>query len=355
MQPSEADTESAVDLPWQRKEDQQWGFHIGDVVQIGQGFIEKCTYALYYGQGRVIHVWSPSRRQFRVRVDSLRGLNASGYVATICSRELDKFFYELLNIIPLAKPKESIWCATTALHATAASRLSNLCFILFARYGDTIFKLLQLLKEAYSLTFDDWMLGKPSDESLQVDESPLDSPVHLVGHSNKVDVNHQAALSTQPAIKMFFGSVGDLLMSEWLGKLLSDFFKDSRTRSNWYSITMPSVINCLSPLFLQFDIPLKRFQVRYDVARGLPQRMADDRMECGVCWMSFTSVRVMLFKCEHYICAPCLRLLSRQECPYCRGPILNAEPLGECVKREASRLLNKAMEPDRKPGPSLLQ
>ncbi|KAG7389307.1 hypothetical protein PHYPSEUDO_010642 [Phytophthora pseudosyringae] len=344
-----AGAEAAVDVPERSGQDQLWGLHVGDVVQVVQGRSVKYTFALYCGHGRVIHVWSPSRRSFRVRVDSLRGLKASGYVATNCSRELDAFFLELLDAAPV-EPDESIRRAKTALHCTTALQQSNLPFILFARYGDAILKVLQLLKDAYWIAVDGWMFGTSSDQdpgSSHADESPLGLPVRLARHG---DGNNQVA---GRAAKTFFGSIGDLLMSEWLGRSLSDFFEDSRIPSKWYPIPVPPTVLCLAPLFLLYDIQQATFRMRCNVSRKLPERLAGDRMECGVCWMDFTPLKVMLLKCQHYICAPCLRLLPRKECPYCRGTIRFAQPVSELVKREAHRLLMKPMQlEDKSPAPT---
>ncbi|KAL3672088.1 hypothetical protein V7S43_002752 [Phytophthora oleae] len=336
MPADEAD-ESAVEMSEGSAEGRHWGLHVGDIAQIAQGRSEKYTYAIYCGRGRVIHVWSPSRRSFRVRVDSLRGLKASGYAATKCSRELDNFFHDLLNVTPM-NSNEVIRRAKAALHSTAASRQSSLSFILFARYGDTIFTLLELLKDAYWIAVDGWMLGNEHPESLHVnDASPLELPICATRRSG----NNRVA---GPAISKFFGTVADLLISEWLGKSLGDFFKDSRIPNKWYPIPVPSSILCLAPLLLQYDIQQTAFQLRCIVSPTIPERMAGDRMECGVCWMDFTPLKVMLLKCQHYICDPCLRMLPKRECPYCRGSIQFAQPVGAFVKREALRLLMEAMQ-----------
>ncbi|KAF4046624.1 C3HC4 type (RING finger) zinc finger protein [Phytophthora infestans] len=347
----EADTEAS--LPEQTEEDRQWGLYVGDVVQIGQWQSKKLTYALYCGRGRVIHVWSPDRRSFRVRVDTLRGLKLSGYSATVCSRELDDFFHDLLNVDPV-KPTDAIRRAKTVLHASAASRASSLPFILFARYsGDAIFTLLPLLKDAYLLTFDNRMFGTLCDqhqENSVAKVSPLDSPVRPTDRGT--EGNNQAVAPRASRTKRFFGSVGDLLMSEWLGNALGDYFQDSQVRSNWYSIYVPPSILCLTPLLLQYDHQENIFRVGYNVARSLPHRLATDRMECGICWMDFTPLKVMLLKCQHYLCEPCLRLLPRRECPYCRGPIRHVQPVSEVVKQAALRLLVQAVQlEDNPPSP----
>ncbi|KAF1795388.1 Zinc finger, RING-type, conserved site [Phytophthora cactorum] len=240
-------------LPEQSEEDQQWGLHIGDVVQIVQGRSKKFTYALYCGRGRVIHVWSPSRRNFRVRVDSLRGLKSSG------------------------RSRRRIGSPLT------------------------------------------WDFVRPDPENPEADESHLDSPVRPTKpgteSNNRVPASRFLRKCWRPSHERV----------AW--NSLSDYFQDSQVRSNWYSIYVPPAILRLPSLFLQYDIQLALFRVRYDVARSLSHRLA------GIAWSA-----VMLLKCQHYICDPCLGLLPRSECPYCRGPIRYAQPVrelpsGKCLRK----------------------
>ncbi|GMF25331.1 unnamed protein product [Phytophthora lilii] len=243
------DNDGGVDLPCQSEEDRRWQLHVGDVVQIVQGHSEKRTYALYFGQGRVIHAWTPSRQSFRVRVDSLRGLQLSGYTANIFSRDFDAFILQLLKLAPLASA-EVIRRAKMALHATTSSRVSSLSLILFARYGDSIPVLLQSLKKAYQVALSKWMFGSSAVstgrrylEGLQCCESPLDDPVRLSGHKSDVD---EDAASSGSFIKLFLGTNGEHLLSEWLGRSLADFFNASATKNPWYAILMPPATNHFS-------------------------------------------------------------------------------------------------------------
>uniref|UniRef100_H3HCK1 RING-type domain-containing protein n=1 Tax=Phytophthora ramorum TaxID=164328 RepID=H3HCK1_PHYRM len=254
---------------------------------IVQGRSKKQSYALYCGQGRVIHAWTPSRQSYRVRVDSLH----------------------------------SIQRAKTVLHAVATSRASNLSFILFARFGDRIFALLRSLKEAYGVALGDWTFGALTSAE--------------TGNDNEA----ASATLTEPAITVFFGTNAELLMSEWLGRSLVAFVGDPDTKNQWYAIPMPAGTNYLTPLCLMYDKQHGIFRLRCNIAHGLPERMAADRMECGVCWMDFATLRVMVMKCNHYICDPCLRLLLRRECPYCRAPIRFAHEISDLVKRKALQIM----------------
>lgn len=236
-------------MPNQDDEERHWGFAVGDVVQIAQGRSQKRTYALYCGQGRVIHAWTPSRQSFRVRVDSLRGLQRAGYKATVSSKEFDAFFLQLLDLSPLAAA-EVVLRAKTALHATTASRVSNLSFILFARYGDSIFVLLQSLKTAYGIALHRWAFGSPPaserPESPRSRGSPLDDPVRIHRRSNEGDDNAASAEPTKSAIETFLGTNGEHLISEWLGRSLGEFTGALRRKSPWFTVLMPAATNCLS-------------------------------------------------------------------------------------------------------------
>ncbi|KAG6586698.1 Lecithin retinol acyltransferase [Phytophthora cinnamomi] len=349
-----AGDEGAADLPNQSDEDRRWGFGVGDVVQIVQGRSQKRTYALYCGQGRVIHAWTPSRQSFRIRMDSLRGLQRSGYKAAASSTDFDAFFLQLLDLSPLA-PADVIRRAKTALHAATASRVSNLSFILFARYGDSIFVLLQSLKKAYNVAFQRWMFG--SVPALVGDEGPespqnLGSPLDDVVRVRKRSDEAYSCVASLSDIEDFLGTNGEHLLSEWLRRSLDEFAGDSNRKNPWFAIFMPAATNCLMPLFLLYDKPSAEFRVRFPAAGSLSERLAGDRMECGVCWMDFTQLKVMVLKCSHYMCDPCLRLLPRRECPYCRAPIRFACEVSEYVKQEACRLMMEAMAlEDKAPAP----
>ncbi|GMF49157.1 unnamed protein product [Phytophthora fragariaefolia] len=294
--------EGAADPPTQSDEDRRWGFVVGEVVQIAQGRSQKHTYALYCGQGRVIHVWTPSRQSFRIRVDSLRGLQRSGYKATASSTDFDAFFLKLLDLSPCA-PTEVIQRAKTALHATPASRVSNLSFILFARYGDSIFVLSESLKMAYGIALHKWMFGSSPSirlEKSRFKDSPLDDPVRLNKRSNEADSNTVTA-EPAPAIVNFLGTNGEHLLSEWLWRSLAEFNGVSARKNPWFAILMPSCLSkssstpifiakthfCyimphVAPLFLLYDKPSAEFRLQFLIAGSLSERMAGDRMECGL-------------------------------------------------------------------------
>ncbi|KAJ8576647.1 hypothetical protein ON010_g2558 [Phytophthora cinnamomi] len=243
-----AGDEGAADLPNQSDEDRRWGFGVGDVVQIVQGRSQKRTYALYCGQGRVIHAWTPSRQSFRIRMDSLRGLQRSGYKAAASSTDFDAFFLQLLDLSPLA-PADVIRRAKTALHAATASRVSNLSFILFARYGDSIFVLLQSLKKAYNVAFQRWMFG--SVPALVGDEGPespqnLGSPLDDVVRVRKRSDEAYSCVASLSDIEDFLGTNGEHLLSEWLRRSLDEFAGDSNRKNPWFAIFMPAATNCLS-------------------------------------------------------------------------------------------------------------
>ncbi|KAE9359581.1 hypothetical protein PR003_g668 [Phytophthora rubi] len=237
------------------------------------------------------------------------------------------------------------------------------------------------LKTAYSIALRKWMFGSAHVFNGERPETPqsrgwsLDDPVikhwRLNGDADAVSTDPES----MSAIESFLGTYGEHLISEWIGRSLEGA---SSSKSPWFTIPMPAATNCLSkslspgntstsfvannrsempyaaPLFMLYDKPSAEFQVRFPVAGGVSERMAGDRMECGICWLDLMQPKVMVQKCSHYMCDPCLRLLSRRECPYCRAPIRLVCEVSECVKQEACRLLMEAMAlEDKAPAPDL--
>ncbi|KAG7398764.1 hypothetical protein PHYBOEH_010507 [Phytophthora boehmeriae] len=335
--------EGATESPKQSQIDLRWGLHVGDVVQLTLGVKNKRSYAIYCGEGRVIHSWSPSRRSFRVRVDALRTLMLAGYVVVACSKAIDIFFQVLLALTPVS-PAQVVQRAKSALHAKTTSRCSSLSLILFARYGDESFKVLESLKVEYILAHETWMKGVKAsvplpnfDDKLllgaQANTSPPDSPAKRDSPGE-----HRVESSTLdiPKIRATFGSCGEYLLSEWLRRSLRDLITNPTTVNCWYAIGLPPG---LMPLYLMYDKCTATFTIRFQLKSGLPERLAGDRMECGICWADFSTLKVMIMKCSHYVCEPCLQLLPRPVCPYCREPIRCAFEITEQAKQEALRLM----------------
>ncbi|RLN05867.1 hypothetical protein BBJ28_00010326 [Nothophytophthora sp. Chile5] len=235
-------------LPTQTKEDLRWGLHVGCVVQISQrGGKKQRSFALYCGRGRVIHAWSSSRRNFRVRVDALRMLERAGYAVTECSEMMDSFCCELFGFAPV-DPAQVVQRATSAVHAKTSLRISSLSLILFARYGDAVFELRQSLKKALASAVDSVVNHSGSAIAAICDDdegnaqpplSPLDLPSPKTSYGNPKYGHTPALLPTQPGIKNFLGSLGEHVLTAWLMKNLGDFLREPRLTNDWYGIIVP--------------------------------------------------------------------------------------------------------------------
>ncbi|RLN75130.1 hypothetical protein BBJ28_00011873 [Nothophytophthora sp. Chile5] len=235
-------------LPTQTKEDLRWGLHVGCVVQISQrGGKKQRSFALYCGRGRVIHAWSSSRRNFRVRVDALRMLERAGYSVAECSETMDSFYRELFGLAPV-DPAQVVQRATSAVHAKTSLRISSLSLILFARYGDAVFDLRQSLKKALAGAVDNAVdhsgnaLAAICDNdagNAQPPLSPLDLPSPKTSYGNPKYGHTPALLPTEPGIKNFLGSLGEHVLTMWLMKSLGDFLREPRPANDWYGLVVP--------------------------------------------------------------------------------------------------------------------
>ncbi|KAK1931949.1 hypothetical protein P3T76_012449 [Phytophthora citrophthora] len=222
--------------------------------------------------------------------------------------------------------------------STATTRQSSLSLILFVRYGDMIFTLLKLLKGDNWITVDGWMLESSYNEHLKsshVDSSPLDLLIPRRSGSNQVAI---------PAIKKFFGTVGDLLLSEWLGKSLSDFLKDSCIPSKWYPIPVPSSILC------PVQHPANDILLRCTVSPSIPERMAGDRMECG-CVTAIQLDNISLLDGLHVSEGDAAQALTLYVRPMSTnatkarvGSIRFTQPVGAFMKQEALRHLVETLQ-----------
>jgi hypothetical protein len=110
-------------------------FALGAVLKLGRLGWNRCySYALYCGNGRVIHSWSNMRTHFRVRIDSLRSLATAGVTAEDATEELDEFCAKVLGSTPLP-PREIVARAREALHCKTHGRRCSVVLIVHARYG----------------------------------------------------------------------------------------------------------------------------------------------------------------------------------------------------------------------------
>lgn len=121
----------------------------GDQVGVDVPSVVSYFYALYVGKGRLIHSRSYSRRDFRVRVDTLAAMRGAGFVVRKCTDEMTAYLERILDVTPL-HDCNSIRRATSVLHAQTSSRASSMSLILYAWYGDAIFALADAFLTAFA-------------------------------------------------------------------------------------------------------------------------------------------------------------------------------------------------------------
>lgn len=122
---------------------------LGDVVRFNRG--EYAHVAIYIGRGKVVHLWSPSERDFQVRIDTLRRVQLSAqhpdaahyheYAALTAlpecySDEMDAKMFADHQLEPLSGD-EVVQRAMEKLGETKYDCLSYNCehFVTWARYG----------------------------------------------------------------------------------------------------------------------------------------------------------------------------------------------------------------------------
>lgn len=121
----------------------------GDQVGVDVPSVVSYFYALYVGKGRLLHSRSYSRRDFRVRVDTLAAMRGAGFVIRKCTDEMTAYLERILDVMPL-HDCNSLRRATSVLHAQTSSRASSMSLILYARYGDAIFALADAFLTAFA-------------------------------------------------------------------------------------------------------------------------------------------------------------------------------------------------------------
>ncbi|KAG7398773.1 retinoic acid receptor responder (tazarotene induced) 3 [Phytophthora boehmeriae] len=112
-------------------------FALGDVVRFNRG--QYSHLALYAGGGRVVHLWSPSERDFQVRVDSIRFVQRNTSTSQSpepFSVELDAKMLQDQGLSPL-EGEEVVRRAMTRLGEAHYDCLAFNCehFVTWARYG----------------------------------------------------------------------------------------------------------------------------------------------------------------------------------------------------------------------------
>jgi len=76
----------------------------------------------------------------------------------------------------------------------------------------------------------------------------------------------------------------------------------------------------------------------------LVTRLAEDELQCGICFTNLLDVRAMAFLCDHFTCGTCYLNLSEnseghKRCPYCRLEFRTVDEIHESIKMRANSVL----------------
>ncbi|KAG6586668.1 Lecithin retinol acyltransferase [Phytophthora cinnamomi] len=323
----------------------------GDVVRFDRG--QYSHLALYVGSGRVVHLWSPSERDFQVRVDSIR------FVQRTCSAseppekftdELDERMLVDHELRPI-EGEEVVRRAMSRLGEAQYSCLAHNCehFVTWARYGfgaspQVASNANQVLAGAMVGAVVGGMAGFVVGG--------------LISLFSKAD-----ALTTSAAVGTSMASAG--MPAEFSdGEAESE--EDDRQHETeeqvrraarellWNGLPAacaPAAIDAMTQM--EDWVETRRRRAAADSARKysderhntLANRLAEDELQCGICYSDLLRVRAVAFSCDHFTCGVCYaafqaNMEGEKCCPYCRVPITEAEEIHKSTKLRAKHLLH---------------
>ncbi|DBA00989.1 TPA: hypothetical protein N0F65_006250 [Lagenidium giganteum] len=356
----------------------------GDVVRFCRG--QYSHVGIYMGNGRVIHLWSPTTADFRVRIDLLRAMPMMTTTATRASTgastsaglgvssEPENFTARMdarmlvdHDVVPLAVD-DILYRAQSRLGATDYDALSYNCehFVTWARYGVgtspqvrsnasqvlagalvgaavggmtgfVVGGLLSLFTKMDALTTSTGAVstGSPflmgdDDVSNPVTRDTDDEMESDDDHGNN-DNNNGSSNSN--------GSERRRAKRERLWEDLAA--TTSQTEDNWQqyldsSTSMADKIRATS-----------RPSREYSDARheALAARLAEENLQCGICYYNLGRVKAVAFACDHFTCARCYQALKGPDhtvkcCPYCRLDISTVHNIHSSTKIEAKGIMD---------------
>ncbi|KAE8907440.1 hypothetical protein PF005_g2509 [Phytophthora fragariae] len=333
-------------------------FALGDVVRFNRG--QYSHVALYVGDGRVVHLWSPSERDFEVRVDSIRFVQRTH--ATAASEPPDKFTDELdermladHNLQPL-DGEEVVRRAMLRLGETQYSCLAHNCehFVTWVRYGfgaspQVTSNANQVLAGAMVGAVVGGMAGFVVGG--------------LISLFTKAD-----ALTTSTGVGASTGSASAGMSAELSdGESASEEEENDRQHETeeqvrraarellWNGLPAACAPAAMDAMTQMEDwVETRRRRAAADSARKysevrhntLANRLAEEDLQCSICYSDLLRVRAVAFPCDHFTCGVCFaafqaNMEGEKCCPYCRLPIVDAEEIHKSTKLRAKHLLGR--------------
>ncbi|KAF1775744.1 Zinc finger, RING/FYVE/PHD-type [Phytophthora cactorum] len=73
----------------------------------------------------------------------------------------------------------------------------------------------------------------------------------------------------------------------------------------------------------------------------LANRLAEEELQCSICYSDLLRVHAVAFPCDHFTCAVCYAAFQGDKCcPYCRLPIADVKKIHKSTKLRAKHLLH---------------
>ncbi|KAL4160428.1 hypothetical protein KRP22_001068 [Phytophthora ramorum] len=325
-------------------------FAEGDVVRFNRG--QYSHLALYAGGGRVVHLWSPSERDFQVRVDSIGFVQRTAAGSEPPERFSDDLDEKMLadhNLRPL-DGQEAVQRAISRLGEAQYSCLAHNCehFVTWARYGFgaspqvasnanqvlagamvgavvggmagfVVGGLISLFSKADALTTSAGSgASRGSASGFPAEDSASEQEEDQQQHETEEQVRRAARELLWNGLPAACAPAAMDAMTQ-----MEDWVETRRRRA-------------------AADSARKYSDERHNT---LANRLVEEELQCSICYSDLLRVRAVAFPCDHFTCGVCYAALqanmeSEKCCPYCRLPILDAEEIHKSTKLRAKHLLN---------------
>ncbi|KAI9996782.1 hypothetical protein PInf_000044 [Phytophthora infestans] len=312
-------------------------FALGDVVRFDRG--QYSHLALYVGGGRVVHLWGES--DFQVRVDSVRFVQraaGSGSEAPeTFSEELDERMLADHNVLPLSGD-EVVQRAMSRLGETQYSCLAHNCehFVTWARYG---------LGASPQVTSNANQVLAGAMVGAVVGGMAGFVVGGLISLFAKAD-----ALTTSAGTGASMGTSATASLREEDEEEVDEHVRRATRELLWNGLPAscaPAAMDAMTQMENWVETPrrgaAKDSKRKYTNERhdALANRLAEEELQCSICYSNLLCVRAVAFPCDHFTCAVCYAAFQGEKCcPYCRLPIAGVEEIHESTKLHAKHLLH---------------
>ncbi|KAG3121012.1 hypothetical protein PI124_g598 [Phytophthora idaei] len=313
-------------------------FALGDVVRFDRG--QYSHVALYVGGGRVVHLWGES--DFQVRVDSIsfvQGAAGSGSEPPEkFSDELDEKMFADHNLLPF-NSDEVVRRAMSRLGETQYNCLAHNCehFVSWARYGfgaspQVTSNANQVLAGAMVGAVVGGMAGFVVGGLISL-FAKADALTTSAGTGASMGASATTSLGDDEEEEQMDEQVRRAtreMLWNGLPAACAPAAIDAMTQmENWVETRRRSAAK---------DSERKYSDERHNT---LANRLAEEELQCSICYSDLLRVRAVAFPCDHFTCAVCYAAFQGDKCcPYCRLPIADVKKIHKSTKLRAKHLLH---------------